>query len=70
MKIDEAALTGESLAVSKKASDTILSGAVVQQGEFEAVVTAVGSNTFFGKTVSILAAEEGTGHLQQVEFSS
>jgi H+-transporting ATPase len=66
VKIDEAALTGESLAVSKKASDTILSGAVVQQGEFEAVVIAVGSNTFFGKTVSILATEEGTGHLQQV----
>jgi H+-transporting ATPase len=66
VKVDEAALTGESMAVSKQAGDKILSGAVVQQGEAEAVVVAVGPNTFFGKTITLLSREEGKGHLQQV----
>ena len=65
VKIDEAALTGESMAVSKSSGDKLLSGAVVQQGEGEAVVTAVGPNTFFGKTITLLSKEEGKGHLQQ-----
>ena len=65
VKVDEAALTGESMAVSKQAGDKILSGAVVQQGEAEALITAVGPNTFFGKTISLLSREEGRGHLQQ-----
>lgn len=66
VKVDEAALTGESLAVSKKSGDKLLSGAVIQQGEIEAIVKAVGSNTFFGKTITLLSKEEGKGHLQKV----
>ena len=65
VKVDEAALTGESMAVSKSSGDNILSGAIIQQGEAEAVVTAVGPNTFFGKTITLLSREEGKGHLQQ-----
>ena len=44
----------------------ILSGAVVAQGELDAVVTAVGSNTFFGKTISLLGAPQERGHLIKV----
>ena len=44
----------------------VLSGAVVVQGELEAVVTATGANTFFGRTISLLNAPEGKGHLQKV----
>lgn len=65
VKVDEAALTGESMAVSKSSGDKILSGAVIQQGEAEAMVIAVGPNTFFGKTITLLSREEGRGHLQQ-----
>ena len=65
VKIDEAALTGESLAVNKSSGDDILSGAVVEQGESEAVITAVGPNTFFGKTIKLLNRPEEKGHLQQ-----
>lgn len=44
----------------------MLSGACVTQGELEAVVTAVGRNTFFGKTIALLGAPEERGHLQKV----
>ena len=44
----------------------VLSGACVTQGELEAVVTAVGRNTFFGKTIALLGAPEERGHLQKV----
>ena len=70
LKIDEASLTGESLAVNKKTGDSVLSGAVVEQGESEAIVTAVGENTFFGKTIKLLSRPEEKGHLQQVRFLS
>lgn len=66
--MDEASLTGESLAVNKQTGDTILSGAVIEQGESEAVVTAVGGNTFFGKTITLLSRPEEKGHLQKVNF--
>mmetsp|Transcript_8326 Transcript_8326/g.24910 ORF Transcript_8326/g.24910 Transcript_8326/m.24910 type:complete len:686 (+) Transcript_8326:251-2308(+) len=66
MKIDESSLTGESLPVTRGPGDQILSGACVNQGELDAVVTAVGRNTFFGKTIALLGAPEQRGHLQQV----
>lgn len=66
LKVDEASLTGESLAVAKKSGDEVLSGAVVEQGESEAIITAVGGNTFFGKTIKLLSRPEAKGHLQQV----
>lgn len=65
VKVDEASLTGESMAVSRQTGDTILSGAVIQEGESEAIVTAVGENTFFGKTITLLSGPEEKGHLQK-----
>lgn len=47
----------------------ILSGACVNQGELEAKVTAVGGNTFFGKTIALLGEPEQRGHLQQASHS-
>ncbi len=44
----------------------ILAGAVVAQGELDAVVTAIGANTFFGKTMTLLGSPEEKGHLQKV----
>ena len=66
MKIDESSLTGESLATSKRPGDTILAGAVVAEGELDAVVTATGRDCFFGKTMALLDASQETGHLQKV----
>ncbi|KAJ1730301.1 ATPase 4, plasma membrane-type, partial [Coemansia biformis] len=67
IKIDQAALTGESLPVGKEPGDEAFSGSTVKQGEGEAVVIGTGLNTFFGRAASLVAgANEGMGHLQQV----
>ena len=48
-EIDEAILTGESLAVAKKRGDKVLAGAIVVAGDAEAEVLAVGDETQSGK---------------------
>lgn len=48
----------------------ILAGAVVVSGELDAQVTATGVNSFFGKTMALLAVPPERGHLQQVSPSS
>jgi len=56
ISIDQAALTGESLPVSKKIGDSGYSGSIAKQGEMTAVVIGTGSNTFFGRTARLVAA--------------
>ena len=53
--VDQAALTGESLPVTKKSGDTIYANAIIKQGEMPALVTDTGSDTYFGKTVGLVA---------------
>jgi len=65
VKIDAAALTGESLPVDKNPGDMIFAGSAVKQGEFTAVVTAIGVNTFFGKSATLMEGDT-TGHFQAV----
>ncbi len=65
--LDLSALTGESLPVEKKAGDLAYSNAMVKAGEMVGVVTATGLNTYFGKTVALVAKaeREETSHFQQ-----
>jgi H+-transporting ATPase len=65
ISIDQSALTGESLPVSKKAGADAYSGSVVKQGEMTAVVTATGANTFFGKTAKLVAGAGSVSHFQR-----
>src|SRR5437762_1213320 len=55
ISIDQSALTGESLPVTKKSGDDAYSGSVVKEGEMVAVITATGANTFFGRTAKLVA---------------
>jgi H+-transporting ATPase len=63
--LDESALTGESLPVEKKNGDDAYSGAIVRQGEMDAIVTGTGVRTFFGRTTSLLQNKPPRSHFQQ-----
>src|SRR6188472_691078 len=65
ISIDQSALTGESLPVSKKSGEGAYSGAIVKQGEMTAVVTATGANTFFGRTAKLVAGAGNVSHFQR-----
>ncbi|KAJ7962784.1 Plasma membrane ATPase [Quillaja saponaria] len=67
LKIDQSALTGESLPVSKSPGDEVFSGSTVKQGEIEAVVIATGVHTFFGKAAHLVDSTNQEGHFQKKE---
>ncbi|RZC74483.1 hypothetical protein C5167_049963 [Papaver somniferum] len=66
LKIDQSALTGESLPVTKNPGDGVYSGSTCKQGEIEAVVIATGVHTFFGKAAHLVENTTHIGHFQKV----
>ncbi|KAF3450942.1 hypothetical protein FNV43_RR07031 [Rhamnella rubrinervis] len=66
LKIDQSALTGESLPVTKNPGDEVFSGSTVKQGEIEAIVFATGVHTFFGKAAHLVDSTHQVGHFQKV----
>ena len=65
LSVDQAALTGESLPVNKMTGDPVYSGSIAKQGEMLSVITATGSNTFFGRTAKLVASAGNISHFQQ-----
>lgn len=66
ISIDEAALTGESLPVTKGVGDQGYSGSIAKNGEMNAIVIGTGNKTFFGRTASLVAdAGGGASHTQR-----
>ncbi len=55
LQVDQSALTGESLPVHKKSGDELYANAIIKQGEMIGEVTGTGKNTYFGRTVSLVA---------------
>lgn len=66
LKIDQSALTGESLPTTKHPGDEVFSGSTCKQGELEAVVIATGVHTFFGKAAHLVDSTNNVGHFQKV----
>ncbi|XP_025603284.1 ATPase 10, plasma membrane-type isoform X1 [Arachis hypogaea] len=66
LKIDQSALTGESLPVTKRTGNEVFSGSTCKQGEIEAVVIATGVHSFFGKAAHLVDSTEVVGHFQKV----
>jgi H+-transporting ATPase len=64
VKVDESALTGESMPVTHEAGDTVYSGSVLRQGEIDAVIYGTGANTFYGKTAQLVESAATKSHLQ------
>ncbi|CAA7019998.1 unnamed protein product [Microthlaspi erraticum] len=66
LKVDQSALTGESLPVTKNPGQEVYSGSTCKQGELEAVVIATGVHTFFGKAAHLVDSTNQEGHFQKV----
>ena len=64
LRVDQSALTGESLPAGKHPGDTAYSGSVAVQGSMTAVVTATGTATYFGKTTKLVATAQPRSHFQ------
>ena len=66
--VDQSALTGESLPVTRKLGEDVYANAIVKKGEAIAEVTATGEHTYFGKTVKLVARaeKEGRSHFQEM----
>ncbi len=65
IEVDQAALTGESLPVTRETGDAVYSGSVLKRGEIDGLVYATGANTFFGKTASLVDTAIIHSHFQQ-----
>ncbi len=65
LSVDQAALTGESLPVSRKPGDVVYSSSIVKQGEMKGVVTATGAGTYFGRTASLVQSARSVSHFQK-----
>ncbi len=65
LSVDQSALTGESLPVTKRTGDKAFSGTVVKQGEVLAEVTTTGADTRFGQTASLVQQAKTVSHFQK-----
>ncbi|KAG0552499.1 hypothetical protein BDA96_01G512300 [Sorghum bicolor] len=66
VKVDQSALTGESLPVTKRTGDLVFTGSICKHGEIEAVVIATGINSFFGKAAHLVDSTDVVGHFHKV----
>ena len=65
LEVDQSALTGESLAVSRGQGQVLYSGSVVVRGDADAVVYATGPSSFMGRTTSLVQSAGTVSHFQR-----
>jgi H+-transporting ATPase len=65
MSVDQSALTGESLPATRSPGDAVFSGSIVRRGQSDALVYAIGANTYFGKTAQLVEQAQTTSHFQR-----
>jgi len=65
IEVDQSALTGESLPISRNPGEAVFSGSIVRQGEIEAFVYCTGTNTYFGKTAQLVQEAHTVSHFQR-----
>ena len=65
LSVNQSALTGESLPVSKNAGDIGYSGSVARQGQMTALVTATAASTYFGRTAKLVQTAGAASHFQK-----
>ncbi len=65
VEVDQSALTGESLPVTRGMGEAVYSGSIIRQGEIEALVSGTGKDTYFGKTAQLVEAAHTVSHFQK-----
>ncbi len=65
VEVDQSALTGESLPVTRKTGEAVYSGSILRQGEIDALVYATGAATYFGKTTELVQEAHTVSHFQR-----
>jgi len=65
VEVDQSALTGESLPVSRKTGEEVYSGSILKRGDIDCIVTATGKNTYFGKTAQLVESAQTVSHFQK-----
>jgi H+-transporting ATPase len=64
VEVDQSALTGESLPVTRTSGEAVFSGSIIRQGEIDALVYATGSRTYFGRTAQLVQEAHTKSHFQ------
>jgi H+-transporting ATPase len=65
IEVDQSALTGESLPVTKQPEEVVYSGSIVKRGEIDALVYGTGAHTYFGKTARLVESTHHISHFQR-----
>ncbi|BBY37184.1 plasma-membrane proton-efflux P-type ATPase [Mycobacterium mantenii] len=65
LEVDQSALTGESLAVSRGRSESLYSGSILVRGEADALVCATGASSYMGKTTALVESAGTVSHFQR-----
>ncbi len=65
VEVDQSALTGESLPVTKAEGEAVYSGSILRQGEADAFVVGTGVNTYFGRTAELVEKARTQSHFQR-----
>jgi H+-transporting ATPase len=65
LEVDQSALTGESLSVTRQVGEVVYSGSIIKQGEIDALVYGTGQNTYFGKTAELVETAHTVSHFQR-----
>jgi H+-transporting ATPase len=65
IEVDQSALTGESLPVTRHKGEAIYSGSIIKQGEVDALVYGTGDNTYFGRTAHLVESAHTSSHFQR-----
>lgn len=65
LEVDQSALTGESLPVTREKGEEVYSGSIIKLGEIDAVVHVTGTKTYMGKTARLVEDVKKTSHFQR-----
>lgn len=65
LRVDQSALTGESLTVGRDVGEVVYSGSVIKGGQMDALVTGTGTRTYLGRTAELVQQAQPRSHFQE-----